>query len=265
MEARSKRLKNTTHVNVVFKSPFHEERLRDLLQWLNTQSVAPVSAEQLQTHLDELRRRQQGLDSLPEMAQKAGKELESFIPRLFVPSYNFAEFDLGIYRMILSVDLLNAGGELGFPEDVGSIIEIFWVGAKLPEKPETPEERDRCRQLTNERLRQLLKDLVRDFDVRFAFGGYVAFVSRYVAWLERSRSKIKPRRALPWELLWPLTYLPECELDEAALKALPVHFAERVGSGAIIQVFEDLVNGYEDRYREAAHALGLKSVWELRP
>ncbi len=267
LDKRWKRLKNTTHVNVAFgTSRCDENLLRELLRWLNGLSVSPASDEQLQAHLDQLERRRRGLDGLIEMAQEAGeKYLSAFqVPRRFMPSYGFAEFDLGTGRLVVSLDLLNAGGELGFPEDAGEIVEIFWVGVK-EEAQETPEERQRRWQLERERLRQLVKDIVRVFDARFIFGGYVSYVSRYVAWLQKSRSKTKPRRALPWEFLWPLTYLPRCDLDEAPLKALPVHHAERMGAGALVQVFEDLHMGYQDKYEQAAHALGLRAVWELNP
>jgi hypothetical protein len=165
--------------------------------------------------------------------------------------------------MILSVDILNGGRELGFPPTPGSIVEIFWVGLLGPETPEKGEERHRRLQLEQERLRTLVRDLVGAFRVRFVFGGYSAFVSRYVAWLEQAELKAATSMPSPEDLLWPLTYLSECNLDDAELKALPAYHTERIGSGALVQVFEDLVNGHEDKYKATAHALGLRSVWEL--
>ncbi len=262
---RSQWLKNTTHINVVFTAACNTELLRDLLGWLNLQSTSPATDEQLERHLNQLERRREGLDGLPEMWRISGQMRAVFTtPRHFMRSYTFAEFDLGAGRLIVSLDLLNAGGELGFPDEVGDVAEIFWVGAK-EEAAESSGDRERRRQTERARVRQLVRDIVRDFDVRFVFGGHVSFVSRYVRWLQRSRSHVKPRRALPWEFLWPLTYLPECSLDEAALKGLPVHYAERVASGALIEVFEDLHMGYQDDYVDAAHALGLRAVWELKP
>lgn len=265
---RRQRLKNTAHINVAFKeSQCDAKLLGEVLYWLNGQSVSPASEDEIRAHLHQLQRRHQGLDGMKEMAEKAGKELGFFVvPRVFMPSYTFAEFDLGVSpHLILSVDLLNAGGELGLPEEMGDVLEFFVVGAKLPEEPEVLAERGKRWQRERERLRQLVKDLARDFNVRSAFGGYTSFMGRYVAWHQRSRSKKNPRRAHPWEFLWPLTYLPECSLDEAGLTALPVHHAERVDGGALVQVFEDLHMGYQDKYVQAAHALGLRAVWELRP
>jgi hypothetical protein len=47
--------------------------------------------------------------------------------------------------------------------------------------------------------------------------------------------------------------------------SLPVHLVERLAGGVLIQAFETLVTGDEDKYRESAHLLGLSSVWELAP
>jgi hypothetical protein len=61
--------------------------------------------------------------------------------------------------------------------------------------------------------------------------------------------------------LWPLTF--SGKLKGIDFFALPVHWAEELASGVLIQVFEDLWTGYEDKYFEAAERLGLTCLWQL--
>jgi hypothetical protein len=262
------RLKNTTHINLCLGSTPTDTGAwcQRLLQWLNARTVSPVHERKLQGHLEQIERRRKGLDALPEVARRAGEGyLSAFVlPRRFMPHYGFAAFDCGVGHLVISVDILNAGGELGFPTEAGEIAEIFWVGRMAEDASETGTERDQRKNREIECLRQLVRDVVRDLDVVFVFGGHVSFVGRYASWL-RSEKNRDATQSLPWDFLWPMTYLPECSLDESDLKKLPVYYAERLGAGAIIQVFEDLHVGYEDDYIKAAHTLGLRAIWELKP
>jgi hypothetical protein len=155
--------------------------------------------------------------------------------------YRFSRFDYG--NVTVSLDVFNAAGELGLPVRADEeMLELFIVGGQPGKAPAA--------------FVNLVRDLVESRELAAVFGGHVSFTARY---LDCEHGNIG--RKEPEEYLWPLTY--SSKLKGVDLSALPVHLAEELASGVLIQVFEDLWTGHEDKYFEAAARLGLGCLWKL--
>ena len=106
---------------------------------------------------------------------------------------------------------------------------------------------------------QLLEQIGRDLGPSYVFGGANTFVGEFV------NARVDGRLAeqsKPGEFLWPAVFWRSG--PKVPLSPLPVYRVRQEASGLFIHLFEDLTNGCEDDYAEAAHRLGLRSIWELR-
>jgi hypothetical protein len=244
------RLKSAAHINVVFeRHGFDAGVARGVLDWLNTQSVNPIDSESIEAHMRELDRRRAGGWSLDKVAERTGDTLLEVRSFKLLDHFRFGRYDTG--ETVVSVDVLDAAGELEMPEPIpGMVLEVFSTYGR--------EDREGVG------LRRLTGRIVDVFPVRFAFGGHASFTARYAASLHKPQEALQ-QGSRPQDFLWPLTFTKEKAVIERMNDKVPVHYVERVADGLLIQVFDNLVTGQEATYREAAHALGLKSIWELKP
>jgi hypothetical protein len=244
------RLKSAAHVNLLFATKDFDPKLaRRLIDWLNDHSLSPHPPGMLDSHMEELDARRAGGRALDQVAEATNTPLLEVRSFKLLDFYRFVPFDMG--EAAVSVDVLDAARELEMPSPFeGMVLEVFATYGR--------EDRD------GRGKRHLARRLVSELPIEFAFGGHASFTARYAASLH------KPQEALdggtrPQDFLWPLTFSRSREVVERVHDSLPVHHCERLGDGVLIQVFDNLVTGQEEAYRDAAHALGLRSVWELKP
>jgi hypothetical protein len=243
----SAHLKLTTHANLIFIDRNKDNALSvSVLDWLNRRSTAPVARADVESHLDELARRAAGGRSLPEVAQRAGLSTGQLqVVPFLLQHYSFARFPMDGFAV--SVDLFNPRNELGVLDTHDqTIFEIFLTEAR-----------------PGNSFPDLIRAAVDELPVDFVFSGHMTFTARFLNAFHYSPEPLEPGTT-PRDFLWPLTFSTRTEADHATLKSHPVARAERRRRGVAIQVFETLSNGNEDDYEAAAHALGLRSVWELR-
>jgi hypothetical protein len=242
VQPSSANLKNTIHANFRLKTDGETAgRLLSILRWLSAGSRNRPDAETLKQHLDELMRRREGGHSLVEIARRSAVEPRWFrATPLIMKHYAFSRFDYG--DVAVSLDILNAAGELGLPVRTDEeMLELFIIEGQPGKAPVA--------------FVSLVRDLVQSQRLDAVFGGHVSFTALYLD-CERGESGRKE----PEAFLWPLTF--SAKLKGKELSGLPVHVAEELESGVLIQVFEDLWTGYEDNYVEAAERLGLGCLWK---
>lgn len=239
-------LKLSTHANLVFPASEYDPGLaQSLVQWLNARSGNPLAADALQAHLDELARRAGGGRSLEEVAETERVDLGwlQTMPTLF-KHFRFGRYEIG--EITVSLDIFNPANELELPYSQDHLVlELFYVSGRRIEP-----------------FVGLVRGIVDEWPVGFVFGGKAVFTAEFVNGFRYSSTPLDSS-ARPASFLWPLTFLA-APADEHVPASLPVHFVERRKRGTLIQVFETLSTGNEDDYADAAHALGLRSLWELK-
>ena len=212
-----------------------------VLSWLNANARVGRSPEEVQRHLGVLRDRVDG-DSLARRAERKGVDLR----RLRMPPHYVREFGLSTFEFdqsLLSVDIFNAGNELDLGEcAVRNAVEVFRVDGKDVAT-----------------FVNVAKGVFDATESHFLFGGPGFSVESYTQLCWRARRARKPAPA-PWDLLWPLVGT-ERTYPDSTLAVLPVTQVIRCRRGIVVQTFDDLWTGYQDRYRAAAEALGMKTFW----
>ena len=236
-------LKLGIHANLVFdEEPGSVASAAAVLKSLNDLADPKAKPEELEAHLEVLKRRVGGM-SLTRLADERKLETKYLqAGELYVRETGLRT--LKLENMSLSVDLLNASGEVGIAWP-WSTVEVFRVEGREIDG-----------------FVDALKRVFDAVDARFLFGGsgfnteiYFALALKAVA-----RGGEPPT---PNKFLWPLTGLKQ-SIDESLVRSLPIHRAVRCETGWLLQVFEDLWTGSAVKYAQAAQALGLKSIWEAQ-
>jgi hypothetical protein len=239
-------LKLTTHANLVLPGATYDADLvASLLARLNARSTHPLDTPALEAHRDELNRRAAGGRSLREVAEQEGVELGwlQTMPTLF-KHFRFGRFEMD--DIVVSLDLFNPANELQLPYPQEQLtLELFYVTGR------------RIEPFVN-----LVRTLVDEWPISFVFGGRDVFTACFVNGFRYSSTPLEAS-ARPTSFLWPLTFLAT-PADGNVPATLPVHTLDRRKRGVLIQVFETLSTGIEDDYADAAHAMGVRSPWELK-
>jgi hypothetical protein len=161
--------------------------------------------------------------------------------------FNYAKFEVG--GLTVSVDILNAGNELGLDEAVPTeSVEVFVLSCRREDIAPS--------------MASLLLELVSDLPVTFAFGGSTAFTARFAFGLQLKQSGPEAGRT-PREFLWPLMFTrglpnPDSLADAGLFRS------EKHHGGYLLQMWTTLANGQHEAYRQAAHDLNLGCLWDLR-
>lgn len=243
----SRFLKNTTSLNVRLSLDRLEiGRPADVVvEWLarrTGQGDMPF-----ENHISELTRRRMGGNSIPEAAARSGVPVALARSSRLLDLFAFARFDLD--GMVVSVDVFNAGNELGIEDGIpGETVEIFVLDC--PRDELAP------------RLRNLLLELVSELPVECAFGGANAFTARFAFGLRREQSGLEVGRT-PGDFLWPLMFTRRV-VDPATLGSAGLFHVEEIQGGHVLQIWPSISNGQHDIYRAASHALGLGCLWDLK-
>ena len=158
-------------------------------------------------------------------------------PRLLVYSTEFARrFGTQRFqfkRTLVGIDIFNAGGEFGIPDNSGnSAIELFRIdGTDADEFVD---------------LAMLIFEAV---NATFLFGASDVLTERYV------RLRLAEKVEHVGEMLWPLTSVARKTGVNGVYRQLSS------SKGNVIQVFQDLWTGQADMYQAAATDLGLRCFW----
>lgn len=236
-------LKNSTHVNLVFRTPGWNRKLAsEFLEWLASHSQAPLTPEARSAHLDELDRRMAGKSFLSVSRDGSASLRDLGAMPVVLRHFSYCRFKRA--GLDLSFDVFNAGNELTIgSEPAGLVLELFAVDGR-----------------TIAPLVELAIKAVREWPVEHAFGGGTTFTNRYV---QAHLREAKAGHALHVrDFLWPFTFSKDLGVADETLKQLPVFRTGREAGGVWVWLFEDLSMGHNDHYTAAAKALGLRSLWD---
>lgn len=245
----SRCLKNTTHINLEFgPSPVDGDLSADsVVRWLARRSGFDADSPSIHAHLEELRRRRRGGHSIPAVAKRSGTPLTLARSSRLLSLFNYAKFEVG--GLTVSVDILNAGNELGLAQAVPTeSVEVFVLSC--PPEDIAPS------------VASLLLELVSDLPVTFAFGGSTAFAARFAFGLQLKQSGPEAGRT-PREFLWPLMFTRALPNPDALARA-GLFRSEKHHGGYLMQMWRTLANGQHEAYRQAAHGLNLGCLWDLQ-
>jgi len=234
-------LKLATHANFVFDDATAIETATDgVLEWLRAHSDNQVSEADIEAHREQIQCRISGRSLLRIAGDEAIPVNRMRSIPVMLRHVRFCKFQLG--SIAVSVDVFNAGNELGLPESFPrNVVEVFFAGGHDVDL-----------------FVDVVADLFEAMPVQHVFGGVSSFADRYVAAISRDLISGTTR---PWEFLWPLTGVAmEMTLPSGSFPAYREIPKRR---GVVIQLFADLWTGSEDDYASAARALGRRSLWEI--
>lgn len=211
-----------------------EQTALELRAALN-QVALPLAAVDVETFVNRLQARCNGDRIEARCAQEGLDRPELASTPRFVEAFGTTTFRFR--QTVVGIDVFNAGGEFGVaPSQRDVAIELFrvdgWDASQFVD---------------------LVGLLFGRTKVRFVFGGISFFAEEF------AHLRLAGMVEGVDDLLWPLTaYVPPRPPTTKVFRSL---VNDR---GVVLQVFEDLWTGNEDRYRAAAQEAGLHSFWELR-
>ena len=122
----SRCLKSTTHLNIGLSPgrPDQPAAADVILEWLGRRAGMDPKSPRVQAHLAELSLRRQGGHSIPEVAARMGVPLSLACSSRLLEVFAFSRLEMD--DLVVSVDILNAGNELGIEGAMtGEIVEVF--------------------------------------------------------------------------------------------------------------------------------------------